>query len=333
MHYRAPWWLPDGHTQTIWSALYARPRLTAPRPLQRERWTTPDGDFLDLDHQPASQANRPLLAMFHGLEGSSNSHYAQAFAEWAARHDIHWVMPHFRGCSGEINHAPRAYHSGDHQEIDWILRRLKARHSANGGRHMAAVGVSLGGNALARWAAEQGDHANRTVDAMAAVCSPLDLAASGRAIGHGLNRQIYTRMFLRSMKPKALAKLAQYPGLFSRERLLAARDLYEFDNVFTAPLHGFRDTEDYWRRASAKPVLSRIRLPALLLNPLNDPFVPRHSLPNAREVGPHVTLWQPRHGGHVGFAEGRWPGHVRGLPERVGHWLLQAAGAQEVLHG
>ncbi len=333
MKYQAPWWLPDGHTQTIWSALYARPRLGAPRPLQRERWTTPDGDFIDVDQQSASQGDRPMLVMFHGLEGSSASHYAKAFAEWAAEHDIHWVMPHFRGCSGPINHAPRAYHSGDHQEIDWILRRLKAQHSAAGGQHIMAVGVSLGGNALARWAAEQGDQASRTVDAIAAVCSPLDLAASGRAIGRGVNRQIYTRMFLRSMKPKALAKLAQYPGLFSRERLLAARDLYEFDNVFTAPLHGFRDTDDYWRRASAKPLLTRIRLPALLLNPLNDPFVPHHSLPTAQEVGRHVTLWQPRHGGHVGFAEGRWPGHVRGLPERVGHWLLQAAGAQEVLHG
>lgn len=333
MHYHAPWWLPDGHTQTIWSALYARPRLGAARPLQRERWSTPDGDFLDVDQQPASRADRPMLVMFHGLEGSSASHYAQAFAEWAAEHDIHWVMPHFRGCSGEINHAPRAYHSGDHQEIDWVLRRLKTQHSADGGRHMVALGVSLGGNALARWAAEQGEQASRTVDAIAAVCSPLDLAASGQAIGRGLNRQIYTRMFLRSMKPKALAKLAQYPGLFSRERLLAARDLYEFDNVFTAPLHGFRDTDDYWRKASAKPLLAGIRVPALLLNPLNDPFVPRQSLPAAREVGPHVTLWQPRHGGHVGFAEGRWPGHVRGLPERVGSWLLRAAGAQEVQHG
>lgn len=327
MHYQAPWWLPDGHTQTIWAALCARPRRGLPQPLVRERWTTPDGDFVDVDCQAASAPGRPMLVLFHGLEGSSASHYAQAFADWAAENDVHWVLPHFRGCSGELNHGPRAYHSGDHEEIDWILQQLRRRQLAAGGRCLMAAGVSLGGNALMRWAGEQGQAAARVADAIAAICSPLDLAASGQAIGRGFNRMVYTRMFLRTMKPKALAKLQQYPGLFPRERLLAARDLYEFDNVFTAPLHGFRDTEDYWRRASARPLLSRIQLPALLLNPLNDPFVPARSLPARREVAPLVTLWQPRHGGHVGFAEGRWPGHVRGLPDRVGTWLMAAAGA------
>jgi predicted alpha/beta-fold hydrolase len=284
-----------------------------------------------VDRQHASGAGRPLLVMFHGLEGSSASHYAQAFADWAAEHDVHWVMPHFRGCSGELNHAPRAYHSGDHEEIDWILRRLRAEHTALGGRMMAA-GVSLGGNALMRWAAEHGDAATRVVDAVAAICSPLDLAASGQAIGRGFNRQVYTRMFLRTMKPKALAKLQQHPGLFRVQQLKAARDLYEFDNVFTAPLHGFKDTHDYWRRASAKPLLPRVRVPALLVNPVNDPFVPAHSLPRSQDVSASVTLWQPRHGGHVGFAAGRWPGHVRELPDRVCQWLLQAAGHTTGVH-
>lgn len=325
MHYQAPWWLPGGHLQTIWSALYARKRRRPGGSLQRERWPTPDGDFIDVDRQEASTRDRPLFVMFHGLEGSSDSHYAQACADWAAEHDVHWVMPHFRGCSGEMNHGPRAYHSGDHEEIDWILRRLRATHRACGGHTLVAAGVSLGGNALMRWAGEHGDAARHQVDAVAAICSPLDLAESGRAIGRGFNRQVYTRMFLNTMKPKALAKWAQYPGLFARERLLAARDLYEFDNVFTAPLHGFRDTNDYWRRASAKPLLGRVRVPALLVNPLNDPFVPASSLPRPHDVSKSVTLWQPRHGGHVGFATGRWPGHVRGLPDHVGQWLLQAA--------
>lgn len=329
MDYRAPWWLPGGHAQTIWSALYARQRRRLARPLQRERWNTPDGDFIDVDRQWASAAERPMLVMFHGLEGSSQSHYAQACADWAAEHDVHWVMPHFRGCSGEINQAPRAYHSGDHEEIHWILQRLRTKHRAVGGCVLVAAGVSLGGNALMRWAGEHGGAARQHVDAVAAICSPLDLAESGKAIGRGFNRQVYTRMFLRTMKPKALAKLGQHPGLFAREHLQAARDLYEFDNVFTAPLHGFRDTHDYWRRASAKPLLRRVRVPALLVNALNDPFVPAHSLPRPQEVSDSVTLWQPRHGGHVGFAAGRWPGHVRALPDHVGHWLLQAAATEQ----
>jgi uncharacterized protein len=226
-------------------------------------------------------------------------------------------MPHFRGCSGDLNLGPRAYHSGDFEEIGWMLAQAKARHAGP----IAAVGVSLGGNALLRWAEEAGDMASSTAKAVAAISSPIDLAAGGHAIGRGFNRLVYTRMFLRSMKPKALAKLAQHPGLFSREKLLAARDLYDFDNVFTAPLHGFRDTDDYWSRGSAKPHLSLIRIPALVLNASNDPFVPGTSLPRAHEVGRHVTLWQPPHGGHVGFPGGRWPGHVMTLPEQVMGWI------------
>jgi len=327
MNYRAPPWLPGGHAQTIWPALYARRRWGQALPLQRERWLTPDGDFVDVDKQHASHASRPLVVLFHGLEGSSQSHYAQAFADWAAQHDVNLALPHFRGCSGELNHAPRAYHSGDHQEVDWLLQRLRHEHQQRGGQHLVAAGVSLGGNALMRWAAEHGLQAKLKADAVASVCSPLDLAQSGQAIGQGFNRQVYTRIFLRTMKPKALAKLAQHPGLFDRQRLMAARDLYEFDNVFTAPLHGFQSTDDYWARASAKPLMKNIAIPALALNALNDPFVPAQSLPQPSDVSASVTLWQPAHGGHVGFAQGGWPGHVRGLPDAVGSWLLQA-GAQ-----
>ncbi len=324
MNYRAPQWLPGGHAQTIWPALYARRRWGQALPLQRERWLTPDGDFVDVDKQHASHASRPLVVLFHGLEGSSQSHYAQAFADWAAQHDVNLALPHFRGCSGELNHAPRAYHSGDHQEVDWLLQRLRHEHQQRGGQHLVAAGVSLGGNALMRWAAEHGLQAKLKADAVASVCSPLDLVQSGHAIGKGFNRQVYTRMFLRTMKPKALAKLTQHPGLFDRQRLMAARDLYEFDNVFTAPLHGFQNTDDYWARASAKPLMKNIVIPALALNALNDPFVPAHSLPQPSDVSASVTLWQPAQGGHVGFAQGGWPGHVRGLPDAVGSWLLQA---------
>jgi len=240
--------------------------------------------------------------LFHGLEGSSRSHYALAFADWARRHGWRFAVPHFRGCSGELNLAPRAYHSGDHVEIGWMLDRIRASHGGSG--PVVAVGVSLGGNALLRWAQESGAQADRVVQAVASVCSPIDLAAAGHAIGRGLNRHLYTPMFLRTMKPKALAKLAQHPGLFDADRMRQARNLHEFDNLFTAPLHGYRDTEDYWRRASAKPRLAEIRIPALVINARNDPFVPADSLPAAHEVGRHVTLWQPDHGGHVGFASG-----------------------------
>jgi predicted alpha/beta-fold hydrolase len=322
MHdHRAPWWLPGGNAQTILPALVARRRLGPPIGFRRERWTTPDGDFVDVDFHDAPEPGAPQLTLFHGLEGSSQSHYAQAFADWARRAGWHFAIPHFRGCSGELNLAPRAYHSGDFEEIGWMLARLRARHAAP----LHAVGVSLGGNALLRWAEEAGDTAAATARAVAAISSPVDLAASGQAIGRGFNRAVYTRMFLRTMKPKALAKLAQHPGLFSRERLLAARDLYAFDDVFTGPLHGFAGTDDYWARGSAKPHLHAIRIPALVVNARNDPFVPARSLPRAGEVGRHVTLWQPAHGGHVGFAGGGLPpGQVIGLPESVMAWMRAA---------
>ena len=345
--YRAPTWLfgagaLGGNLQTIWPALVGK-RFHGPAPrFERTRINTPDGDFIDFDwlEQTKPRADAPLLVLFHGLEGSSGSHYAQAFAHWARQHGWGFVVPHFRGCSGELNLAPRAYHSGDFEEIGWMLAQCRARHasiddaahdaarnttnSATRTALMLAVGVSLGGNALLRWAQEAGDTAAQTVSAVAAVSSPIDLTAGGHAIGRGFNRQVYTRMFLRSMVPKALRKLEQHPGLFNRKRLQAAQNLYDFDNVFTAPLHGFKDTDDYWKRGSAQPHLAQIRIPTLVLNARNDPFVPGASLPQASEVGPHVTLWQPLHGGHVGFPSGKFPGHVMGLPERVMGWMTAA---------
>ena len=333
MNYVAPWWLPGGNLQTIWPALYSR-RVFGPHPhYRRERWTTPDKDFIDVDwlvggasKLPTTQ--RPLLVLFHGLEGTSRSQYAEAFADFAYAQDLDYAVAHFRGCSGELNLAPRAYHSGDFEEIDWILQRFRNQHTGP----MIVVGISLGGNALLRWAQEMGTQAAQVAASVASVCSPIDLAAGGYAIGRGFNRLVYTRMFLNTMKPKALLKLAQHPGLFDADALRAARDLYEFDNVFTAPLHGFKSTEDYWARASAKPHLASIQIPALVVNARNDPFVPAWCLPSQRDVGAHVTLWQPAHGGHVGFPHGPLPGHVRTMPDAVGCWLLSQLG-RGIKHG
>ena len=327
MNYVAPRWLPGGNLQTIWPALYSR-RVFGPQPeYRRERWTTPDADFIDVDWlvdaKPVeSGAQRPLLVLFHGLEGTSRSHYAEAFADFAQVRSLAYAVAHFRGCSGELNLAPRAYHSGDFEEIGWILQRFRDQHKGP----VIAVGISLGGNALLRWAEEMGSQAAQVASSVAAVSSPIDLAAGGYAIGTGFNRVVYTRMFLNTMKPKALRKLAQYPGLFDAEAMQAAKDLYEFDNIFTAPLHGFKNTEDYWARASAKPHLKDIQIPALVVNAVNDPFVPAWCLPKQADAGACVTLWQPAQGGHVGFPYGRVPGHVRTMPDAVGGWLLQQLG-------
>ncbi len=316
--YTAPRWLPGGHLQTVVPALFSRQVAPAPA-LRRERWATPDGDFIDVDWLAApAPPGAPLLVLFHGLEGSSQSHYAQAVLAACAARGWQCAVPHFRGCSGEDNLAPRAYHSGDFLEIDWMLQRFAAAYP---GAELFAAGVSLGGNALLRWAQEQGDSASQRVRAIAAVSAPLDLAAGGRAIASGLSYQIYTRMFLRTLKPKALRMIARHPGLADPARVRRARDLGAFDDAFTAPIHGFRDAADYWARASSKPHLKRLRLPTLILNARNDPFQPAAVLPGADATSDWVRLEQPAHGGHVGFAQGAAPGRLDWLPQRLLHFF------------
>lgn len=310
MRYRSPAWLPGGHLQTIYPALcLSRPHIS----YRRERWDAQDGDFIDVDFVDG-KPGQPTVVLFHGLEGSSGSHYARALMAALVERGWSGVIPHFRGCSGELNLAPRFYHSGDAAEVDWILRRLRLRTPGK----LFATGVSLGGNALLRWLGESQHAAEHIVDAACAVSAPLDLARGGESLGSGLN-MIYTRMFLQTLKPKCLAKLDQFPGLFDRDALLGAPNLYVFDNIVTAPLHGYKDTDDYWNRASAKHVLDDITVPTLVLNALNDPFLPGRYLP--RKASPHVMLEYPAHGGHVGFAAPGLPGGLDWLPRKLLHFL------------
>jgi uncharacterized protein len=314
--YTAPRWLPTSHAQTIVPALFGRKPAVEYR---RERWTTPDGDFIDLDWlahdggdshtSPAPRA--PLFVLFHGLEGNSDSHYARNLMAAAQARGWHGVVPHFRSCSGPMNLSPRFYHLADSAEADWILRRLAAQHRGP----IYVAGVSLGGNVLLHWLCTRGADAS-IIDAAAAISAPLDVHAGGRAISQGFG-MVYTRSFLKSLKTKALAKLGQFPGLYDRDAVLAARTLYEFDNVVTAPLHGFRDTNDYWSSATIRAHLRDIDVPALVLNARNDPFLPEFALPSPAEVSPRVTLDQPNHGGHVGFMTGPFPGRIDWLSRRV----------------
>jgi predicted alpha/beta-fold hydrolase len=313
--YTAPRWLPGGNLQTIYSAkLTPRPRLI----YRRERWETPDGDFIDLDWMDGELPSKhggqvPLFVLFHGLEGNSQSHYAIAFMAALRALGKTGVIVHFRGCGGESNAQPRAYHSGDSAEIDWILRRVK---SVQPKAAIFATGFSLGGNALLKWLGESGDTASEVVQGAAAVSAPMDLTASGLHLQRGFN-MLYTRMFLSTLKRKAHHKLTRYPDLFDGRAMRRSRNLYQFDDVFTAPLHGFRDTDDYWTRASSKPLLKQIAVPTLVVNALNDPFIPADSLPGAGEVSRHVRLEYPAQGGHAGFVSGAFPGHLRWLPRRL----------------
>ena len=315
--YRAPRWLPGGHAQTIHASLWAsRPQVS----YSRERWETPDFDFIDLDwvdnpHQELAldqHDDTPLVVLFHGLEGSSDSHYARGLMHAVNTRGWRGVVVHFRGCSGEINRLPRAYHSGDSTEIDWILRRLRStRHGP-----IYVAGVSLGGNALLNWLGAQGDDARAVVTRAAAVSAPVDLAAAGVALARGFNL-IYTRNFLTTLKANTLAKMKRYPALCDKRRMQAARTLREFDDLVTAPLHGFEGVDDYYARAGSKPLLKLISTPTLMLNARNDPFLPARFLPTPPEVSASVQLETPATGGHVGFVSGRFPGNIGWLSQHL----------------
>ena len=301
--YRSPGWLRGGHAQTIYPYFLPRPSM----PLRRERVDTHDGDFWDVDWLDTEAApDAPLVILFHGLEGNSGSHYARNLMRHLAMRRWRGAIPHFRGCGGEPNRLPRAYHSGDHEEVGAMLAYFRSRAAGA----MFAVGVSLGGSALLNWIGRAGERARDTLRAAATVSAPLDLMAAGIAIDQGLNR-IYAKHFLHTLKPKALAMARRFPGSLDLAKVESVRSMWDFDETVTAPLHGFAGADDYWTRASSKPWLAHVRIPTLVINARNDPFVPAASLPSQEQVSPFVVLEQPEHGGHVGFMAASESGNGR----------------------
>ena len=317
--YRAPFYLFNGHLQTLWPVWRNLHQSAIHWP--RERWDTPDGDFIDVDCIATDDGQSPMVVLFHGLEGSAQSHYARGLA--TVLQQIGWsgFVPHFRGCSGELNRLPRAYHSGDSAEIDWILRRFRNRYPS---RVICAAGVSLGGNALMKWLGEQGAAADKVIHAAAAVSPPMDVAACGAWLDHGTNQKVYTRYFLGTMKQQSEARLKQFPGLFDADRMRAATTLREFDDTVTAPLHGFAGVDDYWSRASALPLVGQVALPTLLLMPRNDPFLADACYPAPAQCAATVTLEIPATGGHVGFSSGTGKNHDLWLPTRIINFFAQS---------
>ncbi|OGL14615.1 MAG: hypothetical protein A3K12_14460 [Candidatus Rokubacteria bacterium RIFCSPLOWO2_12_FULL_71_19] len=296
--YRPPWWYCGRHLQTIWGPLLRRPRRPAVR---RERWETPDGDFLDLDRLVGGRG--PLVLILHGLEGSSFSHYASGLLAEIAALGWRGAVVNFRSCSGELNRLPRLYHSGETSDLGWVIGRLVAAEPA---LRLGLVGVSLGGNVALKWLGERGEAAPAQVAGAVAISTPFDLAACAEALDRGLARVLYTSQFLRSMKAKVRAKTGMWDGLVNVPAALRARTFAEYDRHVTAPIGGFADERDYWTRSSSGPYLPRIRRPCLLINAVNDPFMPAASLPRAAvAASPWLEAAFVAEGGHAGFLEGR----------------------------
>ncbi|MDY3330408.1 MAG: hydrolase [Pelistega sp.] len=320
LEFHPPFWLPEGQSQTIIGSKLARyPRIQ----FTRQRIATDDGDFIDLDWnipvaEPVSTFTGHAFVLFHGLEGSSQSHYAQSLCHDFRSRGWAVVVAHFRGCSGEPNRLARSYFSGDTKDVAIVMNALLARlpHA-----RWHAAGVSMGGNVLLKYLAEQGEQA-RFLHAAASVSTPTDLLATGLQLGKGFfGRFVYTPYFLTTMKPKMREKAKQFPDLIDIQGIEAAKTLQEFDDRYTGPIHGFKDAVDYWTRCSSKPELMHIRIPTLILNAKNDPFVPRESLPTIHDVSSSVLLHQPEHGGHVGFSQGTFPHKLGWLSERLNRFF------------
>ena len=299
--FRPAWWCRSLHMQTIWGSLL-RP---APKVrLTRQRWETPDGDFLDLDWTDGTPGT-PILLVLHGLEGSSRSKQVLGLLAAARQEGWRGVGMNFRSCSGEPNRLRRSYHGGETSDLTWVIQRITAE-SPNS--PILCAGLSLGGNVLLKYLGEQGESLPSSVRAAVAVSAPFDLARSAHALEHGFSR-FYMRRLVRSLKAKTRAKLQKYPDLVDRKKLAVARTLTQFDDAVTAPVHGFRDADDYWRQSSSAAFLPKIRRPTLLINARDDPFLPETALPReAVEKNRFLTAEFPLHGGHLGFIAGGPPG-------------------------
>lgn len=317
--YVPAWWVPGPHAQTLWAKLFRRPPAV---PARVERWETPDDDFVEL-HRVDAPAGAPRLVVLHGLEGGTRSHYVWGLFDEARRRGWGADLLVFRSCGPEPNRARRFYHSGETEDLALVLDRLAAEHPES---PLLLTGVSLGGNVLLKFLGERGDAVPAAVRGAAAVSVPYDLGRGARHIGRGFAR-VYERHFLRSLRRKALAKLARYPDLVAAERLAAARTLWDFDDVLTAPVHGFAGADDYYQRSSALRFLAGIRRPTLLLSAADDPFLPAAVLDEVREIArdtPALELEFVPRGGHVGFVGGRVPWRPEYYAERrVVGWLAE----------
>ena len=309
-HFVPAWWCRHRHLQTMWGPLFRRARLA----FRRERVLLPDGDFVDLDWIDGdTPPGAPLLLVLHGLEGSSRSHYVLGMLADARGRGWRGVSLNFRSCSGELNRLPRFYHSGETSDFDAVLRCLIAREPD---LRVGAVGVSLGGNVLLKWLGEQGADAPPALEAAVGISVPFDLTPCARELDRGFGKLVYTANFMRTMRRKVVEKARLHPGFVDVAAARRARTFAAYDAAVTAPLFGFADARDYWRRASCRPYLARIARPTLAINAADDPLVPADALPTPDELSPHVRLIVTPHGGHVGFVEGPWPWRVGSWAER-----------------
>lgn len=305
-------WLNNPHLHTAWGRLFRRPPVL---PYRQVRWDTPDDDFVDLLRLDGTHPDHPIFLLLHGLEGSARSHYIGGTLQYAWQRGWHASVLFFRTCSGEMNRQQRSYHSGETTDLDFVIQRLALEHPE---RPIILAGMSLGGNVLLKWLGEQGSSVPLQVRAATAVSVPFDLARSCRHID-GAAGGFYGRRFLRSLRRKALAKIARHPSIADANAVRRAKTLWEFDDAFTSVVHGFQNAADYYAHSSSLRFLNSVRVPTLLLSAVDDPFHPPDVLGQVAAIAqanPWLSTEFVDVGGHVGFVEGSAPWRTSSYCER-----------------
>ena len=293
--YKAPWWLPGGHAQTMFPVLF---RKIAPVPFERVRIDTPDNDFIDLDILRCGQGrSRGAAVLSHGLEGDSRRKYIRGMSLMFAAHGWDSVARNFRSCGGEMNRTPGMYHSGQTEDLHLTVEYcLKA-----GYERLLLVGFSMGGNQTLKYLGENPAKVPPEVAGAAVFSVPCDLTGSARMLARPQSA-VYMQYFLKSLRKKVRMKHAVHPELYPLDGLEKIRSFSEFDNRYTAPVHGFSSAGDYWSRSSSLPFLPDIGVRTLLVNARNDPFLSRECYPeDAARKSAFLHLETPEEGGHVGF--------------------------------
>jgi len=313
--FKPAWWLKNSHLQTIYPALLRR--VPDPPDYRRERLTTPDHDFIDVDY--CGNGNQPLIILLHGLTGSSQSGYIKGLQSALLKQGFRSAALNFRGCSGQSNNSARCYHSGETEDIHFFYQTLRQREPDT---PLGAVGFSLGGNVLLKWLGEQGHHLD--MFAAVAVSVPLLLGICANRLDAGLSK-VYRGVLLNDLKAYMHSKLQHLERIGQAQEVIKIkalgdlsdiRSFWQYDDRVVAKLHGFEDVHDYYRRSSSRQYLKSISVPTLLIQALDDPFMTEEVLPAPEEISPQVALELSRHGGHVGFISG-------GTPFKPQYWLEQ----------
>jgi len=291
--YRAPWFLSNGHLQTLFPHLFRTVRGVS---YQRERIDAPANDFLDLDW--VRTGARRLAVVAHGLEGDSTRHYMLGMVRALSKRGWDAVAWNARGCSGQPNRSPRFTHSGATEDLQTVLSHVLTTSNYSG---IALLGFSLGGNLTLKYLGERSRRLDPRIKAAVAFSVPCDLRSGSIQLASAANR-IYMRRFLVTLHDKIRALMKLLPGKIDDQAYEKMRTFKDFDDRYTAPLHGFKDAEDYWRQCSCKPYLKDIQIPTLLVNAQNDPFLagPCYPIEEARQ-NRNLQLEIPVSGGHVGF--------------------------------